>query len=618
MLFILFNAGFFLLQRKKNHLKNFFWVYTFIIYALVTSYFRTGPVEYYFITLLMSAIGVLFAGLQGVVVFILAVLHSLFILKKPLQIDFYIYSLAALAGIWTFVRLFIRTETDAPHEELEHFPSIEYGEEFQEQYLKTLKFKLKKKFELVKMYDEDFLIFIYVKKGDNMVLTDTNERRYLRAEIGLNAAPLIRGIVEGRHAVCDHGDKLKSSDYFIFNAPVALDGIIIERVTFEGFTGMVGICTGTAGFAEKKDFYRLYLNDIIGYFTELNLYKSIIKQREEFNFFFSTLSALNREEKLDRTAAVLEEKMRSEFGLVNFNFIEYDNCRYRIVHSTSKNAITNAWFNIEQDHYLTSVIAQGRHQIITDLRNNKNVQLKISGSVDTLPISKYLIVMIVQALSKHYVILAETKKNISENERNMVDIIVENLRRIIENRALFEKFSGLAIRDGLTGLYNHKKFQELIEEHLEHSKSPRREFCIMMMDIDHFKQFNDTYGHKAGDIVIMRVAEALRRSLRPTDALGTGYAGNDDSKTARYGGEEFIALIPDADLRRGRDIAERLRKNIEGMRVDIINNVVRVTVSIGLSHYPSMGLDKNTLIEKADKGLYLAKNNGRNQVQIIS
>ena len=123
------------------------------------------------------------------------------------------------------------------------------------------------------------------------------------------------------------------------------------------------------------------------------------------------------------------------------------------------------------------------------------------------------------------------------------------------------------------------------------------------MDIDHFKQLNDTYGHPFGDEVLKRVAAILGSAARKVDLA------------ARYGGEEFALLLEDSDGDGGRQIAERVRREIEELVIpNETHGDVRVTISMGLSSYPTDGTDKDELIAHADQALYLAKHNGRNRV----
>lgn len=168
-------------------------------------------------------------------------------------------------------------------------------------------------------------------------------------------------------------------------------------------------------------------------------------------------------------------------------------------------------------------------------------------------------------------------------------------------------------RDSLTGLYNRGYFFKAVSlevQNLEQQKGSH--FCLMMMDIDHFKQFNDTYGHLLGDQVIQIVANSLTDTLRKRDIC------------CRYGGEEFAIFLSGTDLEQGRVIAERIRVNISSQPYPSKNVTEPITISIGLSCVASDSLapdtQENEVLTKAlaaaDSALYVAKQNGRNQVRL--
>ncbi len=161
----------------------------------------------------------------------------------------------------------------------------------------------------------------------------------------------------------------------------------------------------------------------------------------------------------------------------------------------------------------------------------------------------------------------------------------------------------LATTDGLTGLYNHRYMQEQIAKNIASSRRYKSKFSILLLDIDFFKKFNDTYGHQAGDAVLRYVADLLKKSIRSTDIA------------ARYGGEELVVILTNTDNSEAYITADKICKKIASKLMKISDKQeVNVTVSIGVSTYPENGSDSTELIEHADKGLYFAKHNGRNQV----
>ncbi len=162
----------------------------------------------------------------------------------------------------------------------------------------------------------------------------------------------------------------------------------------------------------------------------------------------------------------------------------------------------------------------------------------------------------------------------------------------------------LSISDGLTGLYNHRHIHGLLREEFERSGRSGTPLTLAMLDLDHFKQVNDTYGHQAGDRVLQQMAEILRHTARDVDRLG------------RYGGEEFIALLTDTDTEGGVVFMERVRQAMEHYSFAIeAGPPLVMTVSAGVATYPHERIpNAETLVRMADEALYMAKARGRNRV----
>lgn len=169
----------------------------------------------------------------------------------------------------------------------------------------------------------------------------------------------------------------------------------------------------------------------------------------------------------------------------------------------------------------------------------------------------------------------------------------------------FEYQYKLATIDGLTELYNHRYFQDTLRNQIELSKRYQQPFSLIIIDIDFFKNFNDSYGHQSGDAVLRQVAQTLKRNSRTTDFV------------CRYGGEEMSIILPNTNAEEALFNAKRICKAIE--EKDFYLNekdTAKVTISLGVATYPDNAETPQDLIEFADKGLYFAKENGRNQVGI--
>ncbi len=167
----------------------------------------------------------------------------------------------------------------------------------------------------------------------------------------------------------------------------------------------------------------------------------------------------------------------------------------------------------------------------------------------------------------------------------------------------FEQQYKLATTDGLTELYNHRYFQEQMQMAVENSKRYENEFSLIILDIDYFKKFNDTFGHQAGDAVLRQVAHTLKKNVRATDIV------------CRYGGEEMSIILPntpkDEAFSTAQKICDRVASNKYKLNSD---KESQVTISLGVATFPHDGATPAEIIDCADKRLYNAKNNGRNQV----
>ena len=177
--------------------------------------------------------------------------------------------------------------------------------------------------------------------------------------------------------------------------------------------------------------------------------------------------------------------------------------------------------------------------------------------------------------------------------------------RTAELQAANERLLRLAVRDGLTGLYNHRRFQEALVEEIARCTRSDSKMSLLMIDVDHFKRLNDTMGHPAGDDVLRAIADHLTSALRTIDLC------------ARYGGEEFAVILPGANPAEARVVAERIRATIESTMNDVPGRP-SVTISVGLASWPGDGATGEALLGSADRALYAAKGAGRNRVAAAS
>ncbi len=201
------------------------------------------------------------------------------------------------------------------------------------------------------------------------------------------------------------------------------------------------------------------------------------------------------------------------------------------------------------------------------------------------------------------VLLAERAQLFSEPLRELLRVISHQVAVSLQNARMYRAMEERATTDGLTGLTNHRAFQERFAHLHALAERSNRQFSLILTDIDHFKSINDTYGHPVGDQVLKRVAALFSGRARKVDIV------------ARYGGEEFVLVLPDTDGEGAELFADRLRQDIAERTIVSEHGSFHVTISMGVAEYPSDGRERRELIEHADQALYYCKEHGRNRVQ---
>lgn len=200
--------------------------------------------------------------------------------------------------------------------------------------------------------------------------------------------------------------------------------------------------------------------------------------------------------------------------------------------------------------------------------------------------------------------LVQDTQKMMETSNRLHDELDKSARVIHELQRNLEIVRREAMTDGLTGLSNRKAFDQEIKRVLHEAKAQSQAFTLLMVDIDHFKSFNDNYGHQVGDQVLRLVGRTLIEGIKGRDFA------------ARYGGEEFAIILPDSNIMAGMAVGNSLRKAIA--QKDVMNRntgekLGRITMSVGVAEY-TVGESPEEMIERADSALYTAKHNGRNQV----
>jgi len=190
--------------------------------------------------------------------------------------------------------------------------------------------------------------------------------------------------------------------------------------------------------------------------------------------------------------------------------------------------------------------------------------------------------------------------------REVLRVIANQAAAVIGTLRAIENLKQVAVRDGLTGLFNRRAFQELLQSTVHRNERQAGGFSLVLLDIDHFKKLNDTHGHPAGDEALRQVAAVLKRQCR----------GGDEA--ARYGGEEFAVVLASGDKEAALQAAERLRRELQKTTLRLAGGSIQLTASFGVAVWPGDGRTPDALLAAADKALYAAKQAGRNRVMAAS
>ncbi|HDH96563.1 MAG TPA: diguanylate cyclase, partial [Proteobacteria bacterium] len=215
---------------------------------------------------------------------------------------------------------------------------------------------------------------------------------------------------------------------------------------------------------------------------------------------------------------------------------------------------------------------------LADLQQGKRTPI-VSEKIKVKGVSSVLVIPLVvkSQPTGALVLAARTPDAFSKYHQRLLEALANQAAVSLSNAQLFTKLERMAIIDGLTGLYNHRYFQEQLERELARAERSGSSVALVVVDIDHFKQVNDTYGHPTGDAVLKHISAIIRSSIRSIDT------------PARYGGEEFAIVLPEANMAGAAGFAERLRRDIESQPARTDFGELIITVSIGVSAYPEFG-----------------------------
>ncbi len=285
---------------------------------------------------------------------------------------------------------------------------------------------------------------------------------------------------------------------------------------------------------------------------------------------------------------ILKTLLQNSVPLENNSAIERMHCLYK----GTENFLEQTVFSDEKLQNLASIYFEGNSKKAESVIKNMNLK-----TIVALPALKE---------NRHYKCFFHigTDRCFSENTLKQITEYSNQLNLALEIVFLVRDLYIKATHDGLTRLFNHKQGEILLKKEIDRIERSSHPLSIAMIDLDYFKKVNDTYGHQAGDHVLVTVGAILTRQLRKCDII------------SRYGGEEFLVVLPDTELQSTAAVMERVKNTIESYKFNFDDKSYNVTASIGLAQYnPEKHFSETDLINDCDTLLYSAKNHGRNRME---
>ena len=361
---------------------------------------------------------------------------------------------------------------------------------------------------------------------------------------------------------------------------------------------------------EHKKLLIVMGNQILETIENTEIQNQILSEMVEFASFYEVSKKLASSLNL---SDVLSVTLDSALRIVSFDFgaiVFWEQAQKSLTISSfvGKNRENMIQKEFTSEGSLTGYILQNHNKtyLIGDSSQKKTLQPLFGGKLQSPEfLSLLLIPLNMKNNSIGAMIFGSVKSHFfTTYESEIFEVLGNQVTVAIENARIYKQMEAMAVTDGLTKLYNHRRFQEILDMEIKRVLRYNTGFSLLLLDIDYFKNVNDTRGHPVGDEVLKRVANIMNKFVREIDY------------TCRYGGEEFAVILPNATTKDTIVVAERIRKGVEKSTF-IFNSrdELFITVSIGIASFPSDAKTKQDLIDRADQSLYYAKESGRNQTQ---
>jgi two-component system, cell cycle response regulator len=345
-----------------------------------------------------------------------------------------------------------------------------------------------------------------------------------------------------------------------------------------------------------------------------HVFIAVERAKYEHERFYHASARLGRALTLDQvmdTAFEAASEIVDDCDLAVITLFEAETNRHRVYSARHRpgapplvDPLELAGLEFRDNAGLVSMVVKNRHYLPAsgELRDEaipvwtRKVKLRGAESILVLPLAS------ADEAIGTLTLASRERHSFRKDVREMLGVIAVQVATSLQNAIMYKKMETMATTDGLTGLTNHRTFQERFANLLERSARHGHRAAILLLDIDHFKKVNDTYGHPVGDEVLRQVARVLGKAVRVIDI------------PARYGGEEFAIVLESTDLGGAVNLAERIREDVGRLEVATDKGTLKVTTSIGIAAFPDDAREQPALIERADMALYQAKQSGRNRV----
>ena len=315
------------------------------------------------------------------------------------------------------------------------------------------------------------------------------------------------------------------------------------------------------------------------------------------------LSTLDQMTVFHEVTGMLKEMV--DYDAIDIRLVEEESRELVCIYSRDENAEQMLAFRMSLDEGVSGWVARhNQAQLVNDMAHDSRVA-QVPGTEEEEPQATIIVPLNVRGKVTGVLCLDRMDGRLFEEHELEPAMLFANMAAIaIQNARTYEEMERQAISDGLTGIHNYRHFQETLKAEVHRAERYGETFCLLMMDLDHFKSVNDTIGHQKGDEVLRAVSDVLRACSRESDYL------------ARYGGEEFTIILPRTALEEARTLAERIRASVA--TIDIGHDTVRVTMSIGVAAFPESAVDSDGVLGAADAALLLAKSHGRDRVCLFT